>query len=122
MQQFPPFFALSSRKPANCRHFFMGDFDWLNLQPPNTLSPNEWLVQSSLGHYHVFDFSQDLNLTRLLAEMEIRFCDRQFIKMAKKRGFAQLCLKGLLMHKGSPPKFRLRLVYVAGNHRTQKKD
>lgn len=122
MQQFPPFFALSSRRPANCRHFYMGDYDCSFYLPPDKLSSNEWLIQSSPGHYHIFDFSQDLNLTHLVAEMEVRFCDRQFIKMTKKRGFAQLCLKGLLMQKGSPPKFRLRLVYVTKNRDSFKQD
>lgn len=122
MQQFPPFFALSSRRPANCRHFFMGDFDFSYHFPSPKHISNEWIVQSSPGHYHIFDFSRNLNLTELLDEMDVRYCDRQFIEMAKKRGFAQLCLKGLLIQKGSPPKFRLRLVYVAKNRGSFKQD
>jgi len=89
------------------RHYFLGDLD--DCDEPPKVEPEEWLVETRPRHYHVFNYSRNLDILQLLGELIARKADTGFIMTTKKHGFAMLQPHGKILQRGVLPENKIWL-------------
>ena len=87
----------------------MGDYDNMMIFPRK----DQFLIETSRFHYHLIDFTQELDFSMLLYKLQLTQADKGFIKWTAKHGYAQLRIgHGKIIRMGVFPDYELKMLAV----------